>query len=144
MKKIVISLITVFWAFSVFAAKHDIDPIVLKAFQKDFLGVKEVEWITTKNYYEAVFNFNGHQVAAFYQLDGKLLGLTRNISLPDLPIMLQASLRNNYNRFWVTDLLELSNDEGTTYYIALENADIKLVLKSVSTTSWDLFKKFRK
>jgi hypothetical protein len=40
-------------------------------------------------------------------------------------------------------VLEVANDEGTSYYITLETADEQLTLKS-NGDSWNTFKKQRK
>ena len=69
------------------------------------------------------------------------MGLTSNSSSLQLPITLQASLKNNYEGYWITDLFEMANEEGTSYYVTLESADSKLVLKSVSNTFWSNYKK---
>ncbi|MGZ8517547.1 MAG: hypothetical protein ACXWWD_09360 [Chitinophagaceae bacterium] len=69
--------------------------------------------------------------------------MTRNISSLELPISLQTNLKNNYSKYWISDLFEISNNEGTSYYITLENADSKIVLKSDSN-KWNTFKKMAK
>jgi hypothetical protein len=60
-----------------------------------------------------------------------------------LPIALQADLKSNYNCYWISNVLEVANEEGTSYYITLETADEQLTLKS-SGDSWSTFKKQRK
>ena len=144
MKKVIIAGVTLFWSFFAFAATPEVDPLVLKAFQGEFRGAQEVKWKTTNGYYEAAFTFNGQHITAIYQSDGKLLGLSKNISPLELPIRLQTRLKNKYSPYWITDLFELSNDEGTTYYVTVENGDIKLVLKSIGTTGWTFVKKSEK
>ena len=72
-----------------------------------------------------------------------MLALTRNISSLQLPITLQASLKKNYENFWISDLFEVANEQGTTYYVTLEDGDTKLVLKS-GHSEWSTFQKQRK
>ncbi|MGZ4019990.1 MAG: hypothetical protein ACXVJ5_13140, partial [Flavisolibacter sp.] len=69
--------------------------------------------------------------------------LTRNISSLQLPITLQADLKQRYDCYWISDVLEVANEEGTSYYITLETADEKLTLKS-NSDSWSTFQKQRK
>jgi hypothetical protein len=64
--------------------------------------------------------------------------------LIDLPISLQSSLKKGYEGYWISDLFEVSNNEGTNYYITMENADSKVVLKSTSGGNWNNFKKLAK
>ncbi len=117
---------------------------MLNAFNKEFAGAKDVQWTSTNDYYKAAFVYNGQNVNAFYKSDGELLAMTRNISSLELPINLQTNLKNNYNNYWISDLFEVSYNEGTSYYITMENADAKVVLKSDGSGKWDVFKKIAK
>jgi hypothetical protein len=121
--------------------KDNVSPVVLQSFRSSFKNACEVKWTTKSNYYEANFSFNGQYVSAFYDVDGKLIAITRNVSPSQLPISLQSNLKNDYSAYWVSELFEFSNDEGTTYYITVENADTKIMLKSSSDSNWSLYKK---
>jgi hypothetical protein len=143
MKKIIITLAVIISSFSAFATE-EVNSIVLRAFTKEFAGVKGVHWTSINGYYKAAFIFNDQHVTAFYQTDGKLLKLSKNISSLDIPVSLQVKLKNNYGDYWISNLLEIANKEGTSYYITLEKADFKLVLKSVDFARWVPFKKIVK
>ncbi|MGB5029595.1 MAG: hypothetical protein WBO38_13925, partial [Chitinophagaceae bacterium] len=104
----------------------------------------EVEWTVGHNYYKAAFVYNDKHVFAYYNQDGELLGLTRYLSPDDLPLNLFSDLKKNYCKYWITDLFEVANTEGTTYYITLENADTKIVLKASAESEWSLHEKTRK
>lgn len=140
MKKIIIMLAIAISSLTAFAGEENVSSTVLNAFNKEFAGAKDVQWTSADNYYKAAFVFNGQNVTAFYQLDGELIAMTRNISSLELPISLQTNLKNNYSKYWISDLFEISNNEGTSYYITLENANSKIVLKSDSN-KWNTFKK---
>lgn len=144
MKKIIIMLAIAISSLTAFAGEENVSSTVLNAFNKDFAGAKDVQWTSTNDYYKAAFVFNGQSVNAFYQLDGGLIAMTRNISSLELPISLQANLKKNYSKYWISDLFEVSNNEGTIYYITMENADSKIVLKSSGTGKWNAFKKMAK
>ncbi len=143
MKKIIIMLAIAISSLTAFAGEENVSSTVLNAFNKEFAGAKDVQWTSADNYYKAAFVFNGQNVTAFYQLDGELIAMTRNISSLELPISLQTNLKNNYSKYWISDLFEISNNDGTSYYITLENADSKIVLKSDSN-KWNTFKKMAK
>src|SRR5687768_18617525 len=132
MKKIIIMLAVAISSLTAFAREENVSTTVLTSFNKQFTGATEVQWTTTNDYYKAAFVYNGQNVSAFYQLDGGLIAMTRNISSLELPISLQTNLKNNYSKYWISDLFEISNSEGTSYYVTLENADSKIVLKSNS------------
>jgi hypothetical protein len=143
MKKIIIAA-AMFVSLSAFATEKKVSPKVLNAFNTEFTSAQEVEWTVTTDYYKASFDMNGVKVYAFYNLDGDLLGLTRNISSAQLPVHLQSSLKKDYGNYWISDLFELSNNNGTSYYVTLENGDKKIVLKSSGGSDWSTYKKDRK
>jgi hypothetical protein len=144
MKKMIMTLAIALITLSSFAGEENVSSRVLDAFKTEFTGAKDVEWTTGSNYYKASFLFNGQHVYAFYDLDGELMGVTRYISSLDLPISLQADLKKGYSNCWISDLFEVSNADGTSYYITMENADTKIILKSTGGESWSLYKKSNK
>src|SRR5258706_11150488 len=141
MKKIIVTLAVALSTMCSFAGEVKVSSRVLDAFNSNFASAKEVSWTATNSYYKASFVFNDQYVFAFYGTDGELMGLTRYISSVDLPITLQAGLKKDYSNYWITDLFEVSNNEGTRYYITLENADSKVVLKSTGGENWKTYQK---
>jgi hypothetical protein len=144
MKKIIITLAIAISSLAAFATEEPVSSAVLNAFNKEFAGVKGVQWTNTDKYVKASFIFNGQNVNAFYDGDAQLIALTRNISSLQLPISLQSSLKNQYKGYWISDLFEMSNHDGTSYYITIENADSKFVLTSSGNSKWTTFKKAAK
>ena len=144
MKKMILAFgLTLCMSFA-FAGDENVNPKVLNAFKDEFTTAKEVEWTAGSNYYKAAFTFNGNHVFAFYNMDGELLGLTRYISSLDLPINLQKDLKKDYSDYWISDLFEVANNGGTSYYITVENAEKKIVLKAADGNDWTTFKKISK
>jgi hypothetical protein len=141
MKKIILTIAIAISSFAVFANETNVNATVLSTFSKDFSSATEVSWTTGSQFYKANFVYNAQHVTAFYSFTGELLGLARNISSLDLPMNLQKSLRKDYTGRWISELFELSNEEGTSYYITLEQADSKLTLKSDDGLSWSVYKK---
>src|ERR1044071_455175 len=124
MKKIMLTLaiaITISIT-SAFAGEKNVTPEILKAFKSEFVTAQNVEWTISENYYRADFTLNEQKVFAYYNTDGEFLGLTRYISSTQLPITLQASIKKNYAAYWITNLFEVANDQGTSYYMTLEDA----------------------
>ena len=145
MKRLLVTLTIAlsFISLSSFANADDVSPKAVKSFNKSFKNATEVKWTVTDNYVKADFALNGQYVSAFYNEDGSMIALTRNLSSLQLPIALQADLKSNYNCYWISNVLEVANEEGTSYYITLETADDQLTLKSSGDT-WSTFKKQRK
>lgn len=144
MKKLIVTLAVALSTLSSFAGEGNVNSRVLDAFNAQFNSAKEVTWSAGSNFYKASFVFNNQHVYAFYNLDGELLGLTRYISSLNLPVSLQADLKKDYSDFWIADLFEVSNTEGTYYYITVENADYSIVLKSDSNNDWTVYQKLTK
>ena len=143
MKKMIIAA-AMFVSLSAFANDEKVSPKVLNAFNTEFTSAQEVEWTATGDYFRASFDINGVKVSAYYNADGELMGLTRNISTAQLPVSLQANLKKNYSGYWISDLFEVAKNNGTSYYVTLENGDKKVVLTSANGSDWSTYKKDRK
>ncbi len=143
MKSLLIALTIVasFVTKTSFAGEEKIEPRVLKSFERTFENAKEVNWSETALLYKVRFEFSGQYVTAFYEKDGPLVALTRNITVTQLPVKLQVSLKTDYENYWITDLFEVSNDNGTEYYMTVENADTKVVLKASNNINWSVYQK---
>ena len=121
-----------------------VSPKVLASFKSEFSSAKNVEWETGSNYFRATFSMNEQRVFAYYTVDGELMSVARYISSIHLPINLFSNLKNDYSKYWISDLFEVSNSEGLHYYVTLETADTKLMLRSSNGGSWSTYSKSKK
>jgi hypothetical protein len=144
MKKLVLTLAIAITTLSAFAGEVGVDQKVLNSFSKDFKTAREVEWTVGTNYYRADFTYNEKHVCAYYDMNGDLTALTRYVSPNDLPLTLQGSLKKSFSEYWISDLFEVSNNDGTSYYVTVENAETKLILKASDGKTWDQYKKSKK
>jgi len=146
MKRFLLTLTIALIGLSSFASNEEtiVSEKALQSFKSSFKDASEISWSVSESYFKASFTLNGQYVAAYYSTEGEMIALTRNISSLQLPIALQASLKKGYDEFWISDLFELANEEGTSYYITLENAENKVVLKASANSDWSVFKKQRK
>jgi hypothetical protein len=144
MKKIALTLVTVLIVVTSVLATEEVKSEVLEAFNAKFPGAKEVSWSSGRNYYKATFIFYGTHMVAWYEMSGKFISVTRNMSSTELPLYLRNSIKINYTDYWITDVVEESNKNGFTYYITLENADYKIVLVSKKGSDWELDEKHEK
>jgi hypothetical protein len=124
--------------------KEGVSEKVINSFKKEFTEAQNVQWESTKDLAKATFTIHGQVMFAYYNNDGNLLAVTRNIVAAQLPISLLTDIKKNYNEYWISDLFEMSSDNNTTYYITLENGDQKVVLKSDDSRNWETFKKEKK
>lgn len=147
MKFLLATLITVFSLVSTTSHASDdtkVSAAIIASFNTSFKNASEVKWSQTQNFYKAEFSLSGQYVTAYYDATASLIAVTRNVSSFQLPITLQTKLKISYENHWISDLFELSDDNGTAYYVTLENGDEKLTLKSTGTNDWSLYKKQRK
>lgn len=121
-----------------------VSPKVLASFKSEFSRATDVEWETGNNYFKASFSLNEQRVFAYYDIEGHMVSLGRYISSFQLPVNLFSDLKNDYNKYWVSDLFEISNSEGLHYYITLETADTKLILRSSNGSDWSTYSKNKK
>jgi hypothetical protein len=144
MKKIIISLVIVFTlGLSAFAGDEIIDQKVSKAFQKEFSTAQDAAWSVKNNIYQVTFSYNSRTISAFYDKKGNLLGVTRYMLSTELPYYLQKELKAYYNDYWVANLFELSNENSTSYYVTLQNAEETLVLSSNQQNGWELYNQYK-
>ena len=124
---------------------HDnVNKNVQAAFTQKFTGAKEVSWASTENYIKANFQINGQFMAAYFSGNGNLMGVARNLLSQQLPINLQTGLKKELTGEWISELFEYATDEETSYYVTVENADQKMVMKSIDSHNWIIIKKTRK
>ena len=127
-----------------FANGIDVSGNVLESFRSSFKNASDVNWTKVDNYYKASFMLNEQYASAFFDQEGKMIALTRNISMNQLPMSLQLSLKKNYSNYWITDLFEMNDEQGISYYVSIENGDATVVLKSNTVSDWYNFKKISK
>ncbi len=123
---------------------NKVNETILNSFSTQFEKATDVEWSKTATYYKATFNWNGQYLTAFYDGNGASIAVSRNLLPKELPLVLQTSLAENYNGFWVSELFEYTTEGNSRYYITIENADKKITLQSVDNNYWEVFKKMNK
>jgi hypothetical protein len=128
-------------SFSFAKTTDDINTKVTSSFKKDFVNAHDTRWENGSDFIKATFTLNDEIVHAYYSQDGDLLAVTRNILSDKLPITQLLSLKKNYSAYWISDLFEMYSNGETAYYLTVENADQKIVLKSDNTNGWSVYSK---
>ncbi|MES1159355.1 MAG: hypothetical protein ABUM51_01225 [Bacteroidota bacterium] len=146
MKKVILSLATVLMiGISAFASKNDeVNQLAVSNFNKEFINAKNIVWEQKQDYLKVTFSMNEQVLFAYYNNNGDLQAIVRNIVSTQLPINLLTDLKKDYSGFWISDLFEIASDDQTSYYVTLENADKKIVLRSNGAASWDVYAKTKK
>jgi hypothetical protein len=146
MKKIILSLATVLlMGISAFAGKNDeVNQLAVNSFHKEFVSARNIVWEQKETFLKVTFTLNDQVLFAYYNNNGDRQAVVRNLISSQLPINLMTDLKKEYSGFWISDLFEIATDDQTSYYITLENADKKIVLKSNGAEGWNVYAKSRK
>ena len=121
-----------------------VSPRVLSSFKSEFSNAQNVEWETGANYFRAAFSLNEQRIFAYYNPEGELVSIARYMSSLQLPINLYNTLKKEYDKYWISDLFEVSHSEGMHYYATLETASSKLMIRSTNGGSWTTYSKSKK
>jgi hypothetical protein len=148
MKKIILAwaVLLISGLTGAFANKsEDVNQQALASFKHDFSTAKDVKWQEQKDYIKATFSLNEQVMYAFYNRQGDLLGVMRHVISSQLPLNLLMDLKKTYlTGYWISDVIEMSVDGQTKYYVSLENGDQTLILKAEGDGEWRTHKTFRK
>jgi hypothetical protein len=130
---------------SSFAAPADeINTLVKTSFQRDFKKAVLIGSEVTVNYIRLAFKLDDVVMFAYYLDNGELLAVTRNIRSSQLPLQLMIDLKKSYGTYWISELFEINGKDQNYYYVTLENADSKTILRSSDSNSWELYSKSNK
>jgi hypothetical protein len=119
------------------------DKKVSEAFGKYFAAAQSVTWNKSDKISTASFQINGEYLSAHFATDATMLGVSRNITTNDLPLNLRKDLSSYFEKYWITNAFEYATPISDSYYITIENADTKLILKGESGT-FSIYKKTNK
>ncbi|OLY94100.1 hypothetical protein SAMN05444008_11084 [Cnuella takakiae] len=133
---ILMTVVSSFFATASHANNEVVSPHAVRSFNRSFAGAREVQWSQEADLYKVSFQVSGQHANAFYDSNGHLVVITRNISPLQLPVVLLATVKNDYSKQWISDLIEVSDDSGTYYYITLEDGSQKVILKSEGSSRW--------
>ena len=87
---------------------------------------------------------HGTTLYAFYTPEGEFMGLATYMSSDGLPVSLKSAIKENYQGYWITDLFHYSINNTPGYFITLENADRKIMLKAEQNKSWSFYSEVKK
>ena len=139
---ILVTFLSVFFN-STKASDDLVSPTAQQSFKRSFVQAKDVRWVKRDDFYRVDFQLNSQYITAFYSPEGKFVAATRNVTSEQLPMLLQTHIKKHHADYWISDLFEFSNDQEVTYFLTLENADVKLVLQS-SGNYWNVYQRTTK
>ncbi len=142
MKSLIVTLTALFSIIGTSSKANDIkvSDAIRQSFETTFKSSSDVRWTAGSGYYKAEFTYNKQVLTAYFDTDGVLFATTENVKSSELPLLLQRNLKRELDGMWITDLFQVNDDNGTSYYAALENAESKVVLKSTGS-KWSVYQK---
>src|SRR5436190_9099448 len=116
----------------------------LNTFNSEFVGATDATWTINKDFYQVSFILDGQQMFAYYNKSGEFMAVSQNISSVQLSNYLKKGLKKVMSNRWITDLFEITNNDQTSWYVTVESADDKIVLRSDNGGKWRVFQTIQK
>ena len=124
--------------------RNEVNAVSKSSFFADFGDVPDVKWTKAEYLDEARFTKDGKQLTAFYDYDGKLVGITQVKTFADLPPKGQKAINNKYkdysvgpviffddNEFNDTDMLlyGIQFQDEDNYFVELTKGTSKIIVR---------------
>ena len=113
---------------------------VLATFHNTFKYAKNVNFIEVNNMLKITFTEDSKSYIAYYTANGDLMGLSRLLSVSDLPAPLQDQLKRKYRGYEISEVYTIEMEGRSQYYVAISNETHQLILNSPGK-KWMVFKK---
>jgi hypothetical protein len=124
-----------------FAAEVPVTPKVLHEFEATFRNATGVQWSVLDHLFKAEFTIAGQKTVAFFNSeDGRLVATSRYITMPELPRVLQNSLKEQAAVAPIAEIYEVVSDESWDYFATMQQGD-KIVILKATSTKWEVYKK---
>lgn len=110
----------------------NIDPRILSAFQKEFSFAKNVKWDTSGEFVTVRFSLNNQGLLAWYNRDGELMSVARNILYMQLPLSVIQTLEEKYKDAAIYGIVEVTKNNNTEYFMNADTKERKLLLRATT------------
>ena len=146
MKKLLFAaLLTASLATSAFAKEtNEVSYRVQNNFKSQFNQAQKVNWSVKSNFTKATFEEAGQKIEAFYDLNGNMIGTSRNITLNELPTGAKRAFAKSYGGYTVKEAIRFEGTEEDAYYISAENEKENVILKVSNDRNVSVFRTSRK
>lgn len=132
MKRILVAMAAVlFAAFTPAFAGKQPEPgqKTLESFKREFVNAEQVVWDKEQDYDKATFILAGCRAVAFFNEKGELAGSIRDIFYNQLPLSVMTALDKKFPEAIIYDVREISNEEGTSYRVTLEEKNKRKLVR---------------
>jgi len=145
MKKISSFLLAAILFLSASSFAHTGEPSakIQSEFKLRFTNAENIKWSAVSDLYKADFAQEGLYLSVFLDADGKMVSVSRNIDRSTLPLLLGKKLEDKFKAYWLSELFEVNDSAGVSYYATLQNANEEITLSS-DGNYWSVYKKIKK
>ena len=133
MKRIIIAICTVIAISSTntFASYGISNPIV-QSFITTFNDAKDISWDEYNGFSVATFVQNGVKRSAYYDQDGNLVVVGKQVEAHTLPLELKTKLEASFPEYSIMYLFEMEDANGKSYYATIASDKKIKIIKSGS------------
>lgn len=114
---------------SIMAADPQVDPRILANFKKEFGDARQIRWDVNREFTRAHFLLNQQGLIAYFDREGELVSLARNILYNQLPITVIKSLEKKFPSTEFSGIVEVTSNNETSYLMTVEQKGKKLQLQ---------------
>ena len=111
---------------------NNVSKMAMDSFQSDFGNIQNVKWKRNGTFDEAIFTRDGKEMTAFYDIEGKLVGTTKQANWSDLPAKVQEEIKTTYKDYKAGPVIFFDDNEPNEtdmvmYGIQFDDTDTYLV-----------------
>ena len=117
---------------------------VLTSFKSVFVHASNVNWYEYSDHFQASFNQDGMMIKVSYDKEGNLLNSIRYYKEQQLPLNILYRVKKKYADKKVDIVTEVSNADGTVFFIQLEDAKSFTIVKTDSSGEMTVTDSFNK
>lgn len=143
MKKILFAVM-LFISATAFANNPRVDEVLEKKFTSSFPSASSVKWYENKEGYEVIFIHNKVQCRINYGTDGNMKQMRRDYYADGLPPFIFNAVQKEHPSKKVYGVTEITNADGITYHLILEDTKHWTFVESTSGGQLSLVKRLRK
>jgi len=144
-KLLLAALLTITVAASTFAKDVNSKNVrAIRNFESEFRDAENVSWTIRPTFAKASFHLDGQKREAFFDLNGDIIGTSRNISLDKLPVGAKRVFAKKYDGYTVKEAIRFEGVDEAAYFISAENEKESVILKVWDSNAVTVFKRERK
>jgi len=113
-------------------------------FDKTFPHATKVTFEVKRDFTEVNFTWNNLLLQAFFDKQGNLIGVSRQIEVSSLPLSYVMNINREYEGFDIIEAIEFDHAEtGMSYFATIVKGDKKYILNIASDGTVSVFKKMK-